>query len=159
MAGDGREPDLVKQAYGHNDKIKLIGFRSDVDDLLELSDFTLLPTRFSGESMPLTLIQSILAHVPIISTDIGQIKSMLKSRAGSVGVVIEPTRDDEEFVAALLEAMRKAVKGKLSFSPAAFEALENRFSIEACVDKYEELYGIRESREASSDSENRREAS
>jgi glycosyltransferase involved in cell wall biosynthesis len=159
MAGDGREPDMVKEAYGQNGRMKLIGFRSDVDDLLELSDFTLLPTRFSGESMPLTLIQSILAHVPIISTDIGQIKNMLKSEAGTVGVVIEPTRDDEVFCAALLEAMKKAVKGKLSFSPGAFEALENRFSIEACVDKYEELYGIREVRQASPDSEDRREAS
>ena len=106
----------------------------------------LLPTRFTGESMPLTLIQSILAHVPIISTDIGQIKSMLETEVGSVGVAIEPAKDDEIFVAALLEELRRAVRGELSFSPSSFKLLENRFSIEACVDKYEELYGIRESR-------------
>lgn len=144
MVGDGREAELVKEAYGNNSKLKLIGFRSDLDDLLDLSNFMLLPTRFSGESMPLILIQSILASVPVISTDVGQIKDMLQSQIGSVGVTIDVVQDDEVFIAALLDQMRRAVNGELSFSANSFEAVAKRFSIETCVDKYEKLYAIRE---------------
>jgi glycosyltransferase involved in cell wall biosynthesis len=142
MGGDGTEPELVKEKYGKNKNIKFIGFRRDVDDLLGLSDFMVLPTRFVGESMPLVLIQSILAGVPVISTDVGQIKEMLESKGGRVGVTIEALKDDRKFVSALAETMRIAVNGELKFSKAAFRAAARRFSMETCVDRYEELFDI-----------------
>lgn len=140
MAGDGEEAERVRERFGTNDRIKLLGFRSDVDDLLELADFTLLPSRFSGESMPLFLIQSILARVPVISTAIGGIPEMLLGRDGAVGVAIAPDPDDEIFVRDLLLEMRKAVEGGLAFSVEAFAAAEGQFSIESCADEYEKLY-------------------
>jgi glycosyltransferase involved in cell wall biosynthesis len=145
MGGDGPEADSVQEKYGTNERIKLLGFRRDVDDLLEISDFMLLPTRFMGESMPLTLIQSILAGVPIISTDVGQIKDMLESDAGSVGVAIEAAKDDTVFINALHDVMRTAVAPGLKFSAGAFKLLAKRFSIETCVDRYIELYGLSKS--------------
>ena len=99
-----------------------------------------------GESMPLILIQSILASVPVISTDVGQIKDMLESETGQVGVTIEVAQDDEVFIAALLDELRKAINGDHSFSADSFEVLAKRFSIETCVDKYEKLYAIRGNR-------------
>ena len=141
MGGAGSEPDLIKEEFRHNQRIKLIGFRSDVDDLLGLSDALLLPTRFTGESMPLTLIQSILASVPIISTKVGQIESMLSCDMGSVGIAIEPDRDDEAFVSGLLTAMRHVLTGRFRADEAAFAQLAARFSLDACADRYIEMYG------------------
>jgi len=140
MAGDGQEVERVRERFGTNEKIKLLGFRSDVDDLLELCNFTLLPSRFAGESMPLVVIQSILARVPVISTDIGCIAEMLLGKEGAVGVAIAPDPQDEIFVCDLMLEMRAAVDGGLTVSAAAFAAAGARFSIESCVDEYEKLY-------------------
>jgi hypothetical protein len=98
--------------------------------------------------MPLIIIQSILAHVPVISTDIGQIKEMLQSKRGPVGVIIKADQDDKRFVKALTDKVRKAVMGKLKFDPRSFTLLEDKYSMEVCVDRYEELYGTRAIRPA-----------
>ncbi len=146
MAGEGSETDFVRQEYGHNPAIKLLGFRRDIDDLIELADCMLLPTRFSGESMPLTLIQSIIGSVPIITTDVGQIRDMLRGETGPVGVAIEPSRDEEAFVAALLGQMQRAVNGELGWAAENFATMASRFSFPLCVDKYIELYDGRPGR-------------
>ena len=142
MSGEGGEADKVRAIYAGNDKIKMLGFRSDVDDLLGISDVLLLPTRFIGESMPLTLIQGILASVPIISTDVGQIRDMLEGDFGRVGVTIPLIEDDEAFVARLLEEMQQAAAGKLVVGAEDFAAASKRFSIETCADKYCGVYGL-----------------
>ncbi len=148
MSGEGGEADKVRELYGSNTKIKMLGFRSDVDDLLDLSNFLLLPTRFAGESMPLTLIQGILASVPIISTDIGQIREMVEGEGGKVGVTIPVNNDDDVFVASLLAEMRKAADGKLVVRKKDFAAVSKRFSIDSCTDKYLEVYGLVAKQEA-----------
>ena len=142
MAGAGSEPDAIKEAFSHNTRIKFLGFRSDIDDLLELSNVMLLPTRFSGESMPLTLIQSIMACVPIISTKVGQIEGMLSCDSGAVGVAIDAMGDEEAFVSLLLAAMRNALDGNLATNQKAFAELSVRFSLETCMTRYLELYGV-----------------
>ena len=147
MSGEGSEADKIRARYAANPKIKMLGFRSDIDDLLEVSDFLVLPTRFTGESMPLTLIQGILASVPIISTDIGQIRDMVEHPAGAVGVTIAPDGDDDMFVAALLAEMKRAAANKLRVSAKAFAAAAARFSIAACADRYVLVYGIGERKE------------
>ncbi len=142
MAGEGPEADLICERFTAIPDIKVLGFRSDVDDLLELADVMLLPTRFSGELMPLTLIQSILAAVPIISTDVGQIKDMLFTSSGSVGVVIPADSDDKVFVENLYVQMKNFVEGRLDVNREAFEILQDRFSMEKCIGRYLELYGL-----------------
>ncbi len=142
MGGEGPEAERVRQHFGHNPRIKLIGFRSDVDDLLEISDFLVLPTRFAGESMPLTLIQAVLARVPIISTNVGQIADMLVTEAGAIGVALEPVAEDGAFIEQLCAAMQQAASGDLPVSAEAFAILARRFSMEVCADSYLEVYGL-----------------
>jgi glycosyltransferase involved in cell wall biosynthesis len=113
-----------------------------VDDLLEISDFLVLPTRFAGESMPLTLIQAILARVPIISTNVGQIADMLVTEAGAIGVALEPVAEDGAFIEQLCAAMQQAASGDLPVSAEAFAILARRFSMEVCADSYLEVYGL-----------------
>lgn len=140
MVGRGEEADAVGQKYADNARIMLLGFRSDLDDLLEVSDFTVLPSRFQGESMPLFLIQSILAKVPVIATNVGQIKELVVGEGRTLGVVIEPIDDDERFVEALHEQMTRAIRDGLVVAKRSFNAVTQHFSIERCVDQYTELY-------------------
>jgi glycosyltransferase involved in cell wall biosynthesis/GT2 family glycosyltransferase len=143
MAGDGPEAQAIKQDFAHNSRIQLLGFRSDVDDLLALSDFAVLPTRFAGESMPFIVIQSILASVPMIATDVGQIRTMIGAGTASVGCIIEASSDDDALIESLLAKMKEATDGKLTFAPESFEAAAIRYSVPRCVDKYLRLYGVK----------------
>jgi glycosyltransferase involved in cell wall biosynthesis len=143
MGGSGPEADVVATRYGSNARIKLLGFRSDFDDLLELSNFLVLPTRFAGESMPLTIIQAILARVPVISTDIGQIKNMLECESGAIGVTIPPERDDDRFTEILSDTLKQVIANEVVFPIEAFDEIGRRFSIDACLDRYLDIYGIK----------------
>jgi glycosyltransferase involved in cell wall biosynthesis len=142
MAGEGEETARVRNEFGDNPRIKVLGFRSDIDDLLELADFALVPSRFPGESMPLIVIQSILASVPIIAADVGHIGQMLTDNNDRAGLLIPATEDDDVFAADLGEAMSMAARGQLRVRNTTFKRIARKYRMATCVDRYLEIYGI-----------------
>lgn len=89
IVGDGQLKDsLVKKVENLNlhEKIQFLGNRSDVDELLFASDVSLL-TSYS-ESFPLVLLESANMGTPVISTDVGGVKSLIDP--GKTGWIIPP---------------------------------------------------------------------
>lgn len=142
MVGEGAEAERVRQRFGDNADIRMLGFRSDVDDLLAISDCCVIPSRFAGESMPLILIQSLLNEVPIIATDVGDIPEMIRTDDAEAGLLIETaTAGQAEFIDKLAQSMllmtdddvrRRYAEGCRVIGP--------EYSIERCVDRYLEFY-------------------
>ena len=105
LVGDGGIKDDLEEKYA-SDRIKFLGFQSNVNGFFRLCDICVLPTRFKGESYPLVLIQSLQVGTPIVSVDIGEIRDMIQiSERDKAGIVIENTSDNTAFINDLSDAM------------------------------------------------------
>lgn len=106
LVGEGPERSsieaLIKQRKLSN-QVKLLGFRKDTDQLLELADISLL-TSYS-ESFPLVLLESANAHTPIITTDVGGVGDLIINN--ELGWIVQPRSVDD-----LMEALQEAIAAK-----------------------------------------------
>lgn len=117
--------------------VHLTGFKSNVRDYLAAADIGLLPSEYAGESFPLLIIDSFFAGRPVVSSNLGEVKSMV----GNAGIVFNLV-DGKVLVATLAEILRE-----LADNPAAYEKIfcrvdeqAEKFSIENVAEKYIAIY-------------------
>jgi len=80
IAGDGPLRDeLEKQIelYELKDYVKLLGLRSDIPELLNKSHCFVMPSLWEG--MPIAILEAGASSLPIISTSVGSISSILNN--------------------------------------------------------------------------------
>jgi glycosyltransferase involved in cell wall biosynthesis len=85
LIGDGPLRDAVAgpaKAAG----VELLGSRSDVADQIRRADVLVFPSRPTGEGMPGVLIEAGLSGVPVVSTAVPGVKSVVKD--GETGLVV-----------------------------------------------------------------------
>jgi L-malate glycosyltransferase len=88
--------------------VHFLGHRSDVDDILYVSDVKLLASY--SESFPLVILEAARAHTAVISTDVGGVTDLISEP--SLGWVI-PNNNPDIIATALLEAYEAKSHGKL----------------------------------------------
>jgi glycosyltransferase involved in cell wall biosynthesis len=87
VCGDGdRLDDLAHVATGMDGAIRLLGWRGDVETVYAAADLTLLTS--DNEGMPVSLIESGLAGVPIVATDVGSVAEVVVD--GGTGLLAAP---------------------------------------------------------------------
>lgn len=107
LAGDGSLRDVLRLRaadLGIADRVRFLGNRCDVPDLLAAADVTVLTSDWEG--MPVAVLESLAAGRPVVATDVDGVRQAL---AGGGGLVV-PRRDP----AATAEALRS-----LLFDPRA----------------------------------------
>lgn len=86
LIGAGPEYDrltpVVKDSFIH-----FLGFRPNTRDYFAASDLGFLPSRFTGESFPLVLIECLHSNRPMLASNVGEIKNMLATGKGTAGAV------------------------------------------------------------------------
>lgn len=78
-AGDGAERSRLTEAIartGVGARVRILGWRNDVADLLGAADLFLFPTRFEGESF--ALMEAIAAGVPVVAAAASGIPELLR---------------------------------------------------------------------------------
>jgi glycosyltransferase involved in cell wall biosynthesis len=101
IVGEGPLADELKQQITDEnvaDCVHLLGFRSDINDLLSLSNVFALPS--IDEGMPMSLLEAAAAQKPIISTLVGDIGKLIKHK--DTGLVI-PTNNPQALAEAVIE--------------------------------------------------------
>jgi glycosyltransferase involved in cell wall biosynthesis len=111
----------VVAARGLGDRVRLLGLREDVRDLLVGADAFVLPSLVEG--MPLALIEAMAAGLPVVATDVDGIPEVL----GSAGVLV-PAPDDE---AATVDALHDALRTLALADPSARRELGEACRIRA----------------------------
>jgi glycosyltransferase involved in cell wall biosynthesis len=56
------------QTAGLDDRLRMLGYRTDVAALLAAADIFTLPSRFEG--LPMSVIEAMLTGLPVVATDI-----------------------------------------------------------------------------------------
>ena len=133
----------LKTKYSKNTNIHFLGYLRDPIDWINTFDIALLPTTY-GESLPTVIIEYLFCGKPVISTDIGEIKSMLSYKdyvAGKIIKVINGKVSIEELINAMND-LQDVLMTNSSNLKKVIEKVSDRFSVEKCAHSYGNLYSI-----------------
>ncbi|KIL43003.1 glycosyltransferase family 4 protein [Jeotgalibacillus campisalis] len=111
IVGEGDlKTSLINEAKKLNieENVRFMGFRTDIDALLSLSDVSLLTSK--SESFPLVLLESAREETTVITTDVGGVRSLIPDPSYGWVVSID---DHEELASALKEAYSLKKAGEL----------------------------------------------
>lgn len=89
IVGDGPERERVEDELARRSlegRVRLLGERDDVPRLLAEADVFLLASR--SEGLPLSVIEAMAAGLPIVASDVGGLKELV--RDGETGVLVPP---------------------------------------------------------------------
>ncbi len=139
IAGDGPERERLAAlavAAGVAPRVHFLGMVTDPAALLPAFDCYVLPSRAEGTSI--SLLEAMASRLPCIATQVGGNTEVLAGGGDAAGLLVP---DDDE--AALLHALQRLLhdRGLRSQLGATARArVEAVYSLEAMVDRYEQLY-------------------
>ncbi len=133
VVGDGPQRGALErqaQALGLTRRVRFLGYRSDVPDLLAQSDAFVLPSLM--EQQPLVLIEALGAGLPTLATAVGGVGDLV----GDVGLLVTPGDRG-----ALAEGLvRLCALDAAAVGAAAALRARQRFGLDRCVQAHLDLY-------------------
>jgi glycosyltransferase involved in cell wall biosynthesis len=137
IAGTGGEERALRVAideHGLSTRVRLLGFRSDVPDLLAAADVYAMPSLYEGS--PLALMEAMFAQNAIVASAIGGIPELVTHEREALLVPPgEPTA-----LAAALRRLFSSRELRERLGSAAFRRAKDNFTIARMADEYERLY-------------------
>ncbi|MCX5495662.1 glycoside hydrolase family 99-like domain-containing protein [Kaistia dalseonensis] len=141
LCGDGDDLVALKRNYGQVPGVHFLGYQDNIQSFYGLCDCCILPTRYVGESYPLTLVEALQAGTPVIATDIGEISKILQIQDRPLGLTFPMIEDDAAFEANVRQAMKRMLDADY-YAVIASNLADGRalLSMEKLVVSYEEIY-------------------
>lgn len=102
FAGDGPLMETVEARaaeLGGSEWAHFLGYRDDVPAVLACADLMLQPS--AADAMPMTVLEAMSLGVPVVATDVGDVRAMLRDRAG----LCVPPGDPSALAAACAELL------------------------------------------------------
>jgi glycosyltransferase involved in cell wall biosynthesis len=132
----GEEPRLRAQVaeLGLSSRVRFLGFRTDVGDILAAANLFVLPSR--SESHPLAVLEAMFAGLPIIAAAVGGVPDTI--RHDVEGLLVPPV--DPEALAVAIQDLLSDPCRRSRLGKAAAERARADFTVEAMADAYERLY-------------------
>ena len=137
IVGDGdlrAEIEANARALGIADRVRMAGWRRDLDVINAATDVFLLTSR--NEGTPVALIEAMASAVPGVSTDVGGVKDVIHDP--SVGR-LAPFGDAGALAAAILDLLGDDEARKAAGAAARVHVL-GRYSVDRLVNDIDALY-------------------
>lgn len=137
LAGDGPDRPLLEGLATElqiSDRVRFLGQRNDVPELMAVSDLVVVPSLFEG--WPLVVLEAMAAGRAIVSTRIGGIVEMI--RDGENGVLVEPA--DPAALAAAIRDLAADPGRRDRLGAAARATALSSFSVEMMWRAVETVY-------------------
>jgi glycosyltransferase involved in cell wall biosynthesis len=137
LVGGGELENAVREqvaGLGLQGRVRFLGVRADVADILRASDVFVLSSRVEGN--PMSVMEAMAAGLPVVSTAVGGVPELV--REGVTGLLV-PSED----AGALAQAMQALVDDPVrrqAMGAAARQHAVAHFDIRHTVRMYEELY-------------------
>ena len=96
IVGEGPLRDDLQQLIidnGVQDYVFLLGFRQDVNKLLQVAEVFILPSL--DEGMPMALLEAVASKTPVLATPVGDIPKLIQD--GRSGVIVKKDDVDDLF--------------------------------------------------------------
>ncbi len=121
------------EARGLNDRVHLLGERSDISHLMAALD--ILASSSSAEGFPNVVGEAMACGVPCVVTDVGDSAVIV----GETGKVVPP-RNPEALARAWAELIDLGPDGRRRLGEAARQRIKEHFDLNAIVKQYERCY-------------------
>lgn len=137
IVGDGplrRQLLDLSDSYGLAHRVRFLGMRRDVPDVLSAADIFVLSSETEG--FPMVVGEAMACECMVVATDCGGVKEFV----GDTGL-LAPVKDPQALAARLRDALSMSVEERARHGSAARRRVQELFSLDATVDKWLALYG------------------
>jgi glycosyltransferase involved in cell wall biosynthesis len=137
MAGNGERFDRIKGVVDGlrlGRRIHLIGFRSDIPNVLRGCDLFVLPTH--QEALGQSVIEAMAAGLPVIGTDVDGVPELIKH---NVNGLLVPPKNPDALRAALAQLIDNPEQ-RARLGEAGRRITEDRFGIDDMADETIDFY-------------------
>jgi len=137
LAGDGPlkgELTELVHSLGVQDRLLMLGYRSDAPDVLEALDVAVSSSAFEGS--PLAVMEYMESARPIVATRVGGVPDLIED--GVHGLLVEP--GDEDALTAAIRRMLADREAARRMGEAARERRRHEFTVDLMVRRFEALY-------------------
>lgn len=140
IVGDGEiREELEKNS---SDCIHFVGEKRNVRDYFAMADMGFLPTKFKGESYPLTVIECLQSGKPVIATDIAEVKNQLTDENGDLAGVLLSLNDWELDISEIADDVCRIANSEDEYEQILRRAssASKKFNISEIVRNHLEIY-------------------
>ncbi len=133
IVGEGylrKELEEKIQEFGLEEKVKLLGMKNNIPELLNKSHCLLMPSLWEG--LPMVILEAASSKVPIISTSVGSIPSILNIGNSYLTDLNQFENKMKIVLDNYEEANRKA--------EILFDDIVSKYSIQSIVKEHEAIY-------------------
>jgi glycosyltransferase involved in cell wall biosynthesis len=134
MVGDGPLTDDVSTAIGNEDRIRMLGFRTDVPEILPILDIFALSSRWEGLGRALT--EAMIMSRPVAVTAVNGVPEIVTH--GETGL-LSPAGAPRELAENILWLLEHPVEAR-RMGEQARERVVPAFSVKRMVERIEALY-------------------
>jgi len=124
----------LRASLGLEDQVQFVGFRSDIPQLLSLFDIFVLPS--VAEACPIVVLEAMAMKCPVVATAVGGVPEEIPDE--DYGWVVPP-KDSDALANAIENVLADPGEGRRRAENAR-RRVKSVFSLEACVDRHEDLY-------------------
>jgi len=137
LAGDGPERSALEELclrLGLEDRVRFLGRREDIPELLATCDLFVLPSLYEG--LPLSVLEAMASGKPVVATGVGGTDEVVVH--GSTGKLVPPM--DVTALAVAIGAMLRDQAMAARFGEAGRKRVAQLFSAEVMVRGVSDLY-------------------
>ena len=138
FVGVGSQRDAIEERVrklGLDDRVRFLGWRRDVDRLMQASDILALPS-LGMECLPYAILEAMSHGKPVVGTDVAGIPEMIDD--GVTGAVVPP--GDAEALAGALSRLAGDPETRAKQGAAGRARIEREFTIGAMASNMEKLW-------------------
>lgn len=137
IAGDGELRDeltALTEQLKLSDTVHLLGYRSDINELLSQFDVFVLSSLYEG--LPLCILEAMAANKPVVATDAeGTNELIIDDQTG----LLVPRKDPEALAAAIITLLGDPARAS-SLGTAARQLIEEKYNSKQMIEQYEQYY-------------------
>ncbi len=137
IAGEGESRDELVALVEELDltqNVTFLGFRSDVDSLLQQFDIFALSSLYEG--LPLCILEAMAAGRPIVATDADGTNEIVKD--GKTGLLV-PLKEPELFADAILSILQNPERS-VEMGKTAQKLVRDEHNMDKMISQYERFY-------------------
>lgn len=137
IVGDGKERANLEHLVSKlnlDDYVQFLGYRDDIQQQLLSSDAFVLSSHY--EAMPMTILESMAAKVPVVTTDVGGIKHFI----GENNAIFVSPGNAQALADGMLSAIQDTPQRK-AILESSYQLVVEKYSLQAMCNTYCQIYG------------------
>jgi sugar transferase (PEP-CTERM/EpsH1 system associated) len=138
IAGDGPMRDVLKLLVTNlklENNIELLGYREDIASILSQADAFVLSSNY--EAMPMTILEAMASHVPVVTTDVGGISHFISDQEASF---IES--GNEQLLANKFIELYQYPENYHAKINKAYKLVSDKYSLQSMCKSYMDIYQV-----------------